>query len=105
MITIKQGESYRIPFTLKQDGQIMTPDMIQDLKVCIGDYHFKYSDGTLRFEEQSMEWWFRPTQGETLAMPEGRTKMCAHIKYHNGDILIEDAGAVIIKQGCCGEEF
>lgn len=102
---IKQGESFPIYITLKQDGVILTPDMIQDLKICIGGFHKQYSDGGVRFDDQAQQWWVHPTQAETLAMPEGTERINAHVKYHDGAVCIEQLGTATIRAGCCEEVF
>jgi len=103
-MTIRRGESYPIYISLKQDGVILTPDMIAGLKVCLGDLHKTYGSG-VGFDEQTMQWWIHPTQAETLAMQKGQSEVCAHVKYHNGSLYIVDLGKVNVKSGCCEEVF
>ena len=105
MITIKQGESYPIYITLKQDGMILTPDLIQDLKICIGDFHKTYRSGGVRFDEQAQQWWIHPSQEDTLSMQAGSEKICAHVKYHSGAVYILELGRANVLPGCCGEVF
>ena len=104
MITIKQGESYPIYFTLKVDDMILIPDMIQEIKICIGDFHKTYSSGGVRFDEQTQEWWIWPSQEETLAMSADRVNVCAHVKCQNGAVYIEGLGRLeVCDPGCCKE--
>lgn len=36
-MTIMQGDSYPIYFDLKQDGKVLTPEMVADVEVYVGD--------------------------------------------------------------------
>ena len=84
---------------------ILTPDMVQDLKICIGDFHKTYRSGGIRFDEQTQQWWIHPSQEETLAMPACQTMICAHVKYHDEAVYILELGRANITPRCCGEVF
>lgn len=106
MITIRQGDSYPIFITLNQDGYVLTPEIVQDIKVCIGEsFHKTYSEGGLQFDPSRNQWYIWPTQEETLAMEEGRSTVCCHIKYHNGSVIAKDIDRVNVTPGCCEEAF
>ena len=103
VLTMTQGEQRIIPFNLKQDGHVLTPDMISDLKVCVGSVRKKHSESSVTFQEN--KWSFLLSQKDTLSMQPGNYDLVIHIKYPNGDILIRKIAWMIIKKACCGEEF
>ena len=72
MITLKQGESFRIYINLNQDGQVLTPSMISDIMFCIGsDFVKTMSNGGVEFDTSSGRWFIFPTQEETLDLSAG----------------------------------
>lgn len=102
MITIRQGESYPIFVNLTQDGSILTPDLITDMKLCIGDsFHKTYQSGGLAFDKASQRWYIKLTQDETMAMTVGVMVLCCHIKYPDESVIIKDIDMVCITGGCC----
>lgn len=102
-MNIRRGESYPIYITLKQDGVILTPDMVADIRICIDGYHETYSSGGVQFDQQLMQWWVMPTPEETVALQEGRMPVCAHVYYQDGCVYIVDLGQINIRPGCCEE--
>lgn len=54
IITMTQGEQRTIPFNLKQDGHALNPEMISDLKVCVGSVSKKYSEDSVKFQENKI---------------------------------------------------
>lgn len=103
MIEITQGESFPIYIDLTQDGAILLPEMIVDLKVCLGSFHGTYSGGRVGFDDQTLQWWIQPTAEETMAMEPGTEDICAHIKYSGGNQLTVRLGKARINESCCGE--
>jgi hypothetical protein len=82
-ITIMQGDSYPIFLDLKQDGRLLTPEMISDVEISVGDVlRFTKSEGTLAYDSSRKLWYFWPTQEETMAM-EGIYDIQGRIKYPN----------------------
>lgn len=106
MITIRQGESYRIIFDLQQDGQTLAPDMIEDLKICIGsDYSKTYKKNGVFFDQGTNRWYIFPTQKETLEFDPGKKPIFCHIKYQDGTILIHELDTLNVTRSVCQEEF
>ena len=101
MIKITQGESYPIFFNIKQDGMSLTPDMILDLEIHIGEMFQKSRLGNGVFYDQTTgRWYIFPTAAETKAWEEGIHVVCAHFAYHNGETYIKDAGRILVSS--CG---
>jgi len=103
MIKLTQGESFPIMIKINQDGTTLTPDMIEDLRICIGDYHRTYGSGEVKYDTTQLSWYVHPTQQETLAMKVGKYDICCHVKYLDGTVIIQDVGRLVVEKGCCGE--
>ncbi len=81
-MTIMQGDSYPIYVELAQDGVPLTPEMVEELEVCVGDQLRKlYSKGEVLFEANTNQWSFNPQQSETLDLSVGSYAVDIRIKY------------------------
>lgn len=106
MQKIRQGETYPIFINLVQDRQTLTPDMIADMKVCIGKTFSKtYQTGGVGFYEKTKQWYIFPTQQETLSMPVGNHDLCVHVKYKSGYVLIDTIDRIRVLSACCDDVF
>lgn len=87
MATIKmmQGDSYAIFVNLKIDGNPLTPNMVSEVEITIGDSLRKlYSAGGVKYDTSLLQWYISPTQEETLAMEPNGYDVQARIKLKNG---------------------
>lgn len=87
IVMMMQGDTYPVPFTLKieETNEPIVPDMVTEVEVCVGGFLRKtYSEGKILYDENLKEWFFVPTQQETLAMHPGRYTTQARIKFRNG---------------------
>lgn len=106
MQKIRQGETYPIFINLVQNRTALTPDMIADMKVCIGKTFSKtYQTGGVGFFEKTKQWYIFPTQQETLSMPVGNHDLCVHVKYKSGYVLIDTIDRIRVLSSCCGDVF
>ena len=65
-MAIYQGDQYSIPFLVRHGGEIVSPDMVTDRVIAIGDIVRSYRDATLSYFEGK---WLLPIQKEeTLKM-------------------------------------
>ena len=81
-ITIMQGDSYPIYVNLNQDGKNLTPDMVEDLELCVGEiWNYRYSAGTLSYDFGRKKWYFFPTQEDTINA-EGSHAIYVRPKYY-----------------------
>lgn len=97
MIRITRGESYPIFFNIKQDGMTLTPDMIQDIEIHIGEsYRKTFSSGGVMYSADRDKWYIFPTTAETNAFDEGTHNVCAHIIYKNGETYIKNASRIMV---------
>ena len=81
-MTIMQGDSYPIYIALTQDGDVLTPDLIAELEVCVGDQlRYLYTDGNVYFDRDENQWFIHPTQQETLSLDVGSYLIAVRIRY------------------------
>ena len=86
-VTIKQGDSRIIWFNLKVNGEILTPDMIEELEIYIGDnLRLTFGEGEIKFDSVSNRWYIWPTQEQTFALDVGSHKVEIRRKYKNATI-------------------
>lgn len=83
-VEIKQGDSYAIFINLVQDGVTLTPAMVDDLELYIGDStRFSYLESSLLYDSASGQWYIWPTQEQTFSMEEGTYTVEVRVKYKN----------------------
>ena len=67
-MAIYQGDQYSLPIMVKHGGEIVSPDMVTDIAIAIGEMVRAYSEGTLSYADG--KWLFPLYKQETLKMPE-----------------------------------
>lgn len=83
-MTIMQGDSYPIYIELVQDGKRLTPEMVADVEVCVGNKLRKlYTEDEVFFEDSTNRWYIYPTQEETMELPVDEHTVIARIRYKN----------------------
>lgn len=68
MSTIVKGDAYSVAFTVKSDDVIVTPDMVQGLRIALGNQIAEYPNGNLTFSSDDNTWRFPMTQKNTLSI-------------------------------------
>ena len=98
---IMQGDSYAIPFDLTQNGSVLTPAMVVELEVTVGESLTKtYSTGSVGFDDTSQQWYFRPTQAETLSLDAGEAyTVIARVRDSSGDVKGVVIGTIEVDDG------
>lgn len=87
-ITIMQGDSYPLFLHLTQNGKLLTPQIVEDLELCVGDnLRYIYSEGTLAYDMSRQKWYFWPTQEDTFSMQED-CEVYVRIKYPNNPTMV-----------------
>lgn len=85
-VRMMQGDSYALMINLTQMGGILTPDLVADIEISIGDSIRKtYSGGEVLFDSVEQQWYIKPTQEETLALEPGGYEAIARIKFSDAD--------------------
>lgn len=96
-IRIMQGDTYPIYLSVKQDGTVLTPSLISDMEVCIGDGLRKtYIGGGVQFDSNLQKWYVIPTQRETYALYPGTNEVVVRIKYYGSKQFVKGKKAGII---------
>lgn len=76
-----QGDALPIPVILKQDGLILTPEMIQDVEISIGPEICKtYSGGGVLYQDEV--WYIYVSQEETLRHT-GLYRLEVRVRYYD----------------------
>lgn len=100
MATVKmmQGDSYVIPINLKLSGNPLTPDMVEDVEVCVGEKLRKtFREGSVGYDTSKQRWYIRPSQEETLGLDVEGYSVIARVKFSNGaDVKGIKVGTILI---------
>lgn len=95
---IMQGDAYYVPIDIKQDGVVLTPEMIDTVEVSASSSVRKTnSDGGVVY--QNGRWYFRLSQNDTLNLEPGAHYVQTRVKYLNqpeADVLGVTAGVVTV---------
>lgn len=86
-VKMMQGDSYAVfvALQLKDSGSVITPDMVSDVEVYVGDSIRKlYSAGEVRYDDTMLQWYFIPTQEETFGLEPGGYPVQVRVKFRNG---------------------
>lgn len=84
-VTIKQGDSRIIWFNLMVGGVPLTPNMVEDIEIYVGDnLRLTASGGEVTYDTGSQRWFIWPTQEQTFALDEGSHKVEIRRKYKDG---------------------
>ena len=90
MVTIKQGDSVAIFFNLAVNGKTLTPDMVEDLEIYVGDVlGYYYKTGGVKFDTVNQRWYIWPSQEETFGLDEGSYKVEVRPKYRDNNVTVK----------------
>ena len=78
VIRIMQGDACRLAFQIRQNGTIVTPEMITDLEVTVGNLRKTYLDGGITFESEC--WYTYLSQEDTKSL-SGSEYIRLRIRY------------------------
>lgn len=84
IFTIAQGEQYAVEIVLKNGDTVITPANSADVKIKLGDYTKKYSDGDLTYINDA--WQFYVTQEMSLDLSSGKVDLQGQYMTTTGDI-------------------
>ena len=107
-IKLHQGDSYGIPVLLIQDGAPLTPELVQEIQLTVGNQlHRSLSAGDLLTTATPGYYCFVPTQAETLAMKPGTYDVAVRVKYRDAVpwVNVEPIGRVTILEGAFHTEI
>lgn len=93
MLSIMQGDSLKIPITLKLNGNVVPPADIIALRVAIGGKLLKNYPGDIT--ASGNDFLLPLTQEETFRLPVGLTAVVVRPKFADGSVRGWTAKAVI----------
>ena len=83
-IQIMQGDSRAIFINFTVNGSTLTPDMLDELEIFIGEeLRLAYTEGSVNFDTSRNKWYIWPTQEQTFNLDEGSHKVEVRVKFHN----------------------
>ena len=105
---ISQGDSYPIFFKLTQAGYVLTPDMLDDMRVCVGEVlEFQLSKNEVFFDNDLQLWYFRPSQADTMLLDPESYQVDARVKYTNdpADVIKIPCGRITVEESSDKKEI
>lgn len=104
MATIVKGESYRVAFTLKDNGTVITPSMVQGVRIALGNQIATYPNGNLTFETEDNTWQFPMTQKNSYSMMGNETDYQVQVKI-DGEIFSSKKMKVVVDETMFRKEW
>lgn len=94
-LQIKQGDAYPILFTLyDQDGNIIGPDVCDDIVICIGDIKKRYSEDQINYSLEENSWVFPLQQIDSYHLLPGIAVVEVVIKFKNNEIVNQQLNSI-----------
>lgn len=87
-LRMMQGDSYPvfIELNFKETGLPITPDMVDEVEVYVGESIRKtYSAGEVLYDISERKWYFIPSQSETFSLDPNSYDVQVRPKFANGD--------------------
>ena len=93
---ISQGDQRMVPFDIKLNGEILTPDDLTELEICAAEGAFRklLSSGEVAYDYDNSHWAFLLKQEETLAMEPGTYNVQARPVWSDGTIIMTSIGTI-----------
>ena len=82
---IIKGESYKVPFVIKDNGDIVTSNDIDGVRIRLGNQIAYYPDGILEFNSEDGTWEFPMSQKNTYSIIGQTINYQVQVKI-NGEI-------------------
>lgn len=79
-----QGDTYWIPFVIRQGDTLITPDLVDNVEFTIGGISRFYPDSVAYSGGQ---WQFPLTQQQTFSLPGGKQPVQARIQFKDGSVV------------------
>lgn len=94
-----QGDAYGQPVMLKRrTGEIITPDDVLEIEICIDDVRKTYADGGVIWNAEIERWVVPLTQEETFSFPASRVSAQARVMLTSGYVEGIDLGMVVVRE-------
>ena len=94
---ILQGDSYPIPVEILQDGDIVTPQMVEEVEITIGgDVRKTYTGGSIFYEDEV--WYFLLGQEDSFSL-SGGYDVLLRLKYTgSGNVVGTKIGKLSVEK-------
>jgi len=99
-VRMMQGDSYALLINLAQNNIPLTPEMVADVEICVGESLRKtLSGGEVFYNDILKQWYFKPTQEDTLSLEPNGYDVIARIKFSpapDADVKGIKVGQIVI---------
>ena len=86
-MAIFQGDSYAIPFYIKDNsGTAINPSEVSAIEFCLGNL-VKYYPEDITADESTDKFYLRLTQEESINLESSYSKVQVRVKLANGDVI------------------
>ena len=69
---VHQGDQYLIPFAITVDGEAVTPDNVDGVRIQVDKTLHQWPEGELEYDSETEAWMFPLTEQESLVMLAGK---------------------------------
>lgn len=96
-LIIHKGEQFVVPVEVEVNGQNVSPDDVDGIRIQIGDRLCEWPDGELDYDMEEETWLYPLTEAQTMSMYAGQRK--AQIAVMIGDAILEtDVFGIDVKE-------
>ena len=99
-MVMKQGDSYFVFVEMKINDDPITPDIIEDMEVSVGErLRYTYANQEVAYDTNRREWCFRPTQEDTFSLEPDNYPVIVRVKFRSEpkrDIKGINVGRIIV---------
>lgn len=79
-----QGDTYWLPFVIRQGGTLITPDLVDNVELTIGSVSRFYPNSV---EYSTDQWQFPLAQGQSFSFPRGRLPVQVRVQFKDGSVV------------------
>lgn len=84
--TIMQGDAVELPFIIKMDGKLVTPDVAEAVEITVGTLTRRFP-GEVTYDEKKQQWLCPLTQEQTFSFPEGKVPTQVRMRLQGGNVI------------------
>jgi hypothetical protein len=103
-MSIQQGDQYIIPFKVKNDKSVVTPEKVDDVRIKVGGITKSLVDETLVYDPETECWEFPLTQEQTRAIKSGMVSYQVGVKV-GGEIVYSRVGNLQVNDSIIQEDW
>lgn len=103
LTVIRQGDQYKIPMTVMNDGTVMTNTNCDGMRILLGKYLAVWPNGELTYDDATEMWLFPLTQQMSYGMHGGKIYASAQYKINDKYITSGNTEIIVEKTNFPGE--